>query len=139
LSDATLVNKRPYRYPPALKDEIERKVVEMLAKGIIQPSASLSSSPVLLVKKDGTYRFFVDFKHLNALSVKSKFPVPLFDQLMDELAKASLFSKLDLSVGFHQILLKPGEGYKTAFQGECKACLLSRSPRETREAIRHRR
>ena len=111
------VNIRPYRYPPALRDEIEKQVAEMLDKGLIQPSASLFSSPVLLVKKkDGSNPFCVDFRHLNALTLKSKFPVPVFDQLMDELGKASWFSNLDLRAGFHQILLKPGEEYKTAFQ-----------------------
>jgi len=89
----------------------------MLDKGLIQPSVSLFSSPVLLVKKkDGSYRFCVDFRHLNALTAKSKFPVPIFDQLIDELANASWFSNLDLRAGFHQILLKPGEEFKTAFQ-----------------------
>ena len=84
------VNIRPYRYPPALRDEIEKQVSEMLQQGIIQPSASLFSSPVLLVKKkDGTYRFCVDFRQLNALTLKSKFPVPVFDQLMDELSGTS--------------------------------------------------
>jgi hypothetical protein len=58
----------------------------------------------------------VDFRYLNALTAKSKFPVPVFDQLMDELGKAVWFSKLDLRSGFHQILLKPGEEFKTAFQ-----------------------
>ena len=80
LPGAQPVNIRPYRYPPALRDEIEKQVAEMLDKGLIQPSASLFSSPVLLVKKqDGSYRFFVDFRHLNALTAKSKFPVPIFD------------------------------------------------------------
>lgn len=106
------VNIRPYRYPPALQDEIELQVADMLQKGLIQPSASMFSSPVLLVKKkDVGYHFCVDFRHLNALTVKSKFPVPIFDQLMDELAATSWFSNFDLRAGFHQILLKPGEEF----------------------------
>ena len=87
---ANPVNIRPYRYPPALRDEIEKQVADMLQQGLIQPSSSLFSSPVLLVKKkDGSYRFCVDFRHLNAMTMKSKFPVPVFDQLVDELAHAS--------------------------------------------------
>lgn len=117
LPGASPVFIRPYRYPPALKDEIERQVSDMLSQGIIQPSSSPFSSPVLLVrKKDGSYHFCVDFRQLNALTAKGKFPVPVFDQLMDELAHASWFSTLDLRAGFHQILLQPGEEYKTAFQ-----------------------
>jgi hypothetical protein len=68
----------------------------MLSKGIIQHNTSLFSSPVLLVKKkDGTYRFCVDFRHLNALTLESKYQVPVFDQLMDDLADASWFTNLD--------------------------------------------
>ena len=59
---------------------------------------------------------FVDFRHLNALTLKSKFPVPVFDQLMDELAHARWFSTLDLRAGFHQILLHEREEFKMAFQ-----------------------
>jgi predicted aspartyl protease len=99
---AMQVHIRPYRYPPPLKDEIEKQVAEMLAKGLIQPSTSAFSSPILLVrKKDGTWRFCVDYKYLNALTLKSRFPIPVFDELMDELSQAKWFSTLDLNFGYH--------------------------------------
>lgn len=89
----------------------------MLSQGLIQPSMSLFTSPVLLVqKKDGLFRFCVDFRQLNAITRKSESPVPVIDQLMDELAHAKWFSKLDLRARFHQILLEPGEEFKTTFQ-----------------------
>lgn len=93
------VNIRSYRYPPALKDEIETLVDAILQQGLIQPSTSPFSSPVLLVcKKDGSWHFYVDYRYLNALTVKSVFPIPVFEQLMDELARARWFSTLDLLV-----------------------------------------
>lgn len=67
-------------------------------------------------KKDGTFRFCVDFRHLNAITVKSKYPVPIIEELLDELSGANWFSSLDLTAGYHQILLKPGKEHKTAFQ-----------------------
>lgn len=76
LPGAKPVHIRPYRYPPALKDEIEKQVETMLKLGIIQPSASAFSSPVLLVKKkNGLWRFCIDYRYLNALTVKSRFPI----------------------------------------------------------------
>jgi hypothetical protein len=105
LPGATLVHIRSYIYAPALKGEIERQVQEMLQAGIIQSSASAFSSPVLLVKKkDGTWCFCIDYRGLNAITIKGKYPLLVIDELMDELA------------GYHQICLAQGEEYKTAFQ-----------------------
>jgi len=111
------VSVRPYRYAPTLKSEIERQVTQMLNSGLIRPSTSAFPSPVLLVrKKTGDWRLCVDYHMLNALTVKSKFPIPVIDELLDELAHAKWFSVLDLRAGFNQIRLAPGEEYKTAFQ-----------------------
>jgi hypothetical protein len=108
---------RPYRYAPALKTEIEKQVEEMLREGLIQPNTSAFSSPVLLVKKKGKiYYFCVDYRHLNAITVKGSFPVPTIDELLDELGQASCFCTLNLCAGFHNIPMEPSDCFKTAFQ-----------------------
>jgi hypothetical protein len=117
LSYEASVNLRQYRYAPALKFEIEHQVQDMLQSGLIQQSNSPFSSPVLLVKKkDNSYRFCVDYRHLNAITVKGQFPVPVIDEFLDELQKASWFSCLDLCSGFHQIPMTPEDCFKTTFQ-----------------------
>jgi hypothetical protein len=111
------VNIKPYRYSPLQKDDIERQVAEMLSNGVIQPSVSPFASPVLLVKKkDGSWRFCIDFRQLNAITIKNKYPLPIVDELLDELHGAKYFTKLDMSSGYHQIRLAPEDEHKTAFK-----------------------
>lgn len=111
------MNARSYRYAPAQKSEIEKQLAEMLTNGTIRPSSSPYASPVLLVrKKDGSWCFCVDYRQLNTLTVKNKHPLPIVEELIDELAGAKWFSKLDFRSGYHQIRMAKGHKHKTAFR-----------------------
>ncbi|KAM1314519.1 hypothetical protein ACFX2I_018122 [Malus domestica] len=114
---ATPPNIRPYHYGPLQKIEIEKAVQELLISRFIQPSHSHFSLPVLLVKKkEGSWRMCMDYRELNALTIKDKYLIPLIDNLLDELYGPKYFTKLDLRSGYHQIRMAASNVEKTAFR-----------------------
>jgi hypothetical protein len=110
-------NVHPYRHPFAQKNEIEKIVQKLLQAGVIRPSTNPYSCPMVMVlKKEGTWRMCPEFRALNKLTIKDKFPIPVIDDLLDELSGAQYFTKLDLHSGYHKICMQEANIPKTAFQ-----------------------
>lgn len=107
---------RPYHYASYKKSEIEKVVQELLDYGFIRLRHNPFSFPVLLVKKkDESWLLYMDYKELNNMTIKDKYPIPLIDDLLDELHGARYFSKLDLHSRYHQIRINTANIEKTAF------------------------
>ncbi len=116
VGDARPIKRKQYRIPQNLKKEVKNQVDSMLDKGIIRPSMSPWNAPVLLVKKkNGKFRFCVDFRDLNEVTVKDSYPLPYTDEAIESLSGAKYFSTLDFANGYWQIPLEDGSKEKTAF------------------------
>lgn len=114
--DANPVRRRPYRVSMTERQTIQAEVDKMLRKDIIEPSTSPWASPVILVrKKDGTWRFCVDYRHLNKVTTKDVYPLPRIDDALDCLHGAKYFSSIDLRTGYWQIAVDELDREKTAF------------------------
>ncbi|WVY89974.1 hypothetical protein V8G54_035488 [Vigna mungo] len=111
------INKRPYRYVKQQKDIIDKSVQDSLKSGIIQQSSNPFASPIVLVGKiDGSWRLCVDYQDLNKQNIKDIFPIPLVDDLLDELHGSMVFSKIDLWSGYNQVRIEDDDIHKTAFK-----------------------
>jgi len=114
---STPPSRPTYRMSPRELDELKRQLDDLISKGLIRPSKSAYGAPVLLTKKkDGTWRFCVDYRALNAITIKNKYPLPRIDELFDRLQGAKYFSKIDLRSGYWQIKVWPEDVPKTAFR-----------------------
>ena len=110
------LRQKPYRVAPKERDIIEEQVEKMLEDNVIRPSSTPWASPVILVKKkDGSWRFCVDYRRLNKVTIKDVYPLPRIDDILDSLQGAKYFSALDLKSGYWQIELEEKDKSKTAF------------------------
>ncbi|XP_072997189.1 uncharacterized protein [Typha latifolia] len=111
------ISKAPYRMAPAELRELQTQLQELLDLGFIRPSVSPWGAPVLFVKKkDGSMRLCIDYRELNKVTVKNRYPLPRIDDLFDQLQGSQVFSKIDLRSGYHQLKIRNEDIAKTAFR-----------------------
>ena len=109
--------KQAYRMAPAELKELQKQIDELKDKGFIRPSISPWGAPVLFVrKKDGSMRLCIDYRELNQVTVKNRYPLPRIDDLFDQLSSAAVFSKIDLRSEYHHLKIRPQDIPKTAFR-----------------------
>ena len=102
---------------PIEMDELKKQIDDLEKKGFIRSSVSPWAAPVLFVKKkDGSMRMCIDYRDLNNVTIKNKYPLPRIDDLFDQLAGAQVFSKIDLKSGYHQLRIKEEDIQKIAFR-----------------------
>ncbi|GKA33324.1 putative reverse transcriptase domain-containing protein [Tanacetum coccineum] len=114
---AAPVARAPYRLAPSEMKELSEQLQELSDKSFIRPSSSPWGAPVLFVKKkDGSFRMCIDYRELNKLTVKNRYPLPRIDDLFDQLQGSSIYSKIDLRSGYHQLRVREQDIPKTAFR-----------------------
>ena len=110
------ISKAPYRMTPREMEELKVQLGEFLDKGYIRPIVSPGGAPVLFVrKKDGTMHLCIDYKELNKVTIKNKYPLPRIDDLCDQFQGAGIFSKIDLRSTYHHLYIKEEDIHKSAF------------------------
>ena len=115
--NTTPISRAPYRMAPAELKELKVQLQELLDKGFIRPSVSPWGAPVLFVKKkDGSMRLCIDYRELNKVTIKNRYPLPRIDDLFDQLQGATVFSKIDLRSSYHQLRIRDRDVPKTAFR-----------------------
>jgi hypothetical protein len=108
--------QRPYRLSPAMQDEVRKQIEQLLKQGIIRESSSEFASPIVMVpKRDGSWRFAVDYRRLNALTHKQTYLLPLVSEILDQVGGKTYYSIFDLASGFHQTKIHPAHQQRTSF------------------------